>query len=619
MAKKRKRAFTITELVIVIAVVAILAAVLIPTFANIINKANESADTQLVRNLNTALAASTEKHETMQSALDAAAESGFDVAKINAKVSENEILWDSENDVFCYYNDGKIEYVPDSASEPASEGEYYRLWTISDTIDSRFSTYYTGSDVTIETTKGFDAGKNMSILSISYSNSGSAQDVVIRTLGDECTLTVDAPNDTVSHYGFVKEVTVENISATDCYHEFGTASAMYLQEGAKKVVIENTGIVFNLKSKPAGVDFSNSGTIIASEVADVQGSGSYAIATPEKLAMFRDAVNAGTSFAGVTVELTADIALSGAWKPIGIGSREQSKSDLPYKGTAFKGIFDGQNHTISGLTNVGYDDFMTYFAQKHNAETFCYGLFGIVDGATIKNLNLTNVSINTESVTFEQNGAVKTAQGDSIGAIIGFSAGSLTLENCTVSGSVIGFDAVGGLIGRAYDQNNDGTVKTLRIANCTNNALVQGDIKVAGIVGYIGSTLKVAGTQQVTITGCTNNGRIVGNASADSYTFGIAGFGFNDPANTTLNMNYVITDNTNNGTIENTANRKMAAYIAGGCAHNANEGDSYTYSGNVSTVSQQLAGKDLVLVVATQTDITSTGYIEANGTSYPAN
>ena len=133
---------------IVIAVVAILAAVLIPTFANIINKANESADTQLVRNLNTALAASTEKHETMQSALDAAAESGFDVAKINAKVSENEILWDSENDVFCYYNDGKIEYVPDSASEPASEGEYYRLWTISDTIDSRFSTYYTGSDVT---------------------------------------------------------------------------------------------------------------------------------------------------------------------------------------------------------------------------------------------------------------------------------------------------------------------------------------------------------------------------------------------------------------------------------------------------------------------------------------
>ena len=44
--KKAKRGFTITELVIVIAVIAILAAVLIPTFSNVINRANESAALQ---------------------------------------------------------------------------------------------------------------------------------------------------------------------------------------------------------------------------------------------------------------------------------------------------------------------------------------------------------------------------------------------------------------------------------------------------------------------------------------------------------------------------------------------------------------------------------------------
>ena len=44
--KKAKRGFTITELVIVIAVIAILAAVLIPTFSNVINRANESAAMQ---------------------------------------------------------------------------------------------------------------------------------------------------------------------------------------------------------------------------------------------------------------------------------------------------------------------------------------------------------------------------------------------------------------------------------------------------------------------------------------------------------------------------------------------------------------------------------------------
>ena len=56
MAKKLKRAFTITELVIVIAVIAILAAVLIPTFSNIVRRANESADIQAVREMNVALA-----------------------------------------------------------------------------------------------------------------------------------------------------------------------------------------------------------------------------------------------------------------------------------------------------------------------------------------------------------------------------------------------------------------------------------------------------------------------------------------------------------------------------------------------------------------------------------
>lgn len=46
---KNRKGFTITELVIVIAVIAILAAVLIPTFSSIIKKANGSKVTQEVR------------------------------------------------------------------------------------------------------------------------------------------------------------------------------------------------------------------------------------------------------------------------------------------------------------------------------------------------------------------------------------------------------------------------------------------------------------------------------------------------------------------------------------------------------------------------------------------
>ena len=50
MKNNKKRGFTIVELVIVIAVIAILAAVLIPTFANVVKKANDSKAMQNARN-----------------------------------------------------------------------------------------------------------------------------------------------------------------------------------------------------------------------------------------------------------------------------------------------------------------------------------------------------------------------------------------------------------------------------------------------------------------------------------------------------------------------------------------------------------------------------------------
>lgn len=50
MKRNNKKGFTIVELVIVIAVIGILAAVLIPTFSKVIDNANESADLQEARN-----------------------------------------------------------------------------------------------------------------------------------------------------------------------------------------------------------------------------------------------------------------------------------------------------------------------------------------------------------------------------------------------------------------------------------------------------------------------------------------------------------------------------------------------------------------------------------------
>ena len=53
--KNNRKGFTTVELVIVIAVIAILATVLIPTFSGLIGKANDSAALQVARNAQTAI------------------------------------------------------------------------------------------------------------------------------------------------------------------------------------------------------------------------------------------------------------------------------------------------------------------------------------------------------------------------------------------------------------------------------------------------------------------------------------------------------------------------------------------------------------------------------------
>ena len=95
MVKKLKRAFTITELVIVIAVIAILAAVLIPTFTSLINKANQSSDQSAVRNMNLALqnAEVDGELETLSEALTILEEAGMNAKNYSTLVKNTAFVW----------------------------------------------------------------------------------------------------------------------------------------------------------------------------------------------------------------------------------------------------------------------------------------------------------------------------------------------------------------------------------------------------------------------------------------------------------------------------------------------------------------------------------------------
>lgn len=110
MFSKKSKAFTITELVIVIAVVAILAAVLIPTFSNVVNKANMSADEQAVRMFNTALKSDEALNGVPVNPKDAMAvlkDAGFSIEGYHAVYSQNTLYWDKSSNLVLIYTQGQ--------------------------------------------------------------------------------------------------------------------------------------------------------------------------------------------------------------------------------------------------------------------------------------------------------------------------------------------------------------------------------------------------------------------------------------------------------------------------------------------------------------------------------
>ena len=102
-----RRGFTITELVIVIVVIAILAAVLIPTFASLIKKANLSSDEQAVREMNTALSADsvTTKPAALKDVIDILEEVGFDALALKPHTKGFGFYWCSEHNVVLLVNE----------------------------------------------------------------------------------------------------------------------------------------------------------------------------------------------------------------------------------------------------------------------------------------------------------------------------------------------------------------------------------------------------------------------------------------------------------------------------------------------------------------------------------
>lgn len=205
--------------------------------------------------------------------------------------------------------------------------------------------------------------------------------------------------------------------------------------------------------------------------------------------------------------LTADITLTEPWTPVGIYFSNYEFFAPEWWTYAFRGSFDGNGHTISGLqirssnANVsGYADQAAVWHDDGNRADGCAAMFGAITSADIRNVilqapvieligenavrgdyiyasavaafdmqsTLTNVTVNDPVINVEisdEASATRPSMFASVSAMVG-GGWNDTLDGCHINGGTINVDAqtvishggafyVGGMVGECYSKVNN--------------------------------------------------------------------------------------------------------------------------------------------------------------------
>ena len=546
MKKTNKRGFTIVELVIVIAVIAILAAVLIPNISRLVKKAQVSSDLSLVRNLNMALEteSATMDYPTAYAAFQAVKANGYDIAKIEAKASDNRILYDEANKCFAYLNGKDLEYYPNSTKSNETTKDH-QLWAVyteqADAVKSKYSVYWNGAkafDGTLQV--GFDAGETTGN-KVVYDTT-SANSVVIRTNGG--TLTVKAAAAHVEHYGMATNVTVQAVSDAT-YVEHGTVATLTVESGAKNVVIKSDAVVVKLdmsNAASAKVTIETNGFVgaLASDTNKDKISGSYGgntikVSTFDQLQGLALASTIGADLNGKTIELQNDIDASGrTWTPFGWNATKK-ENDKAIE-NAFSGTIDGKGHKITGLSSDGYTNITGAYTNTSGSKGTPYALIAYATkDVTVKNLTLDVNFVQTSGNPLFTAGVLASYDFDGITEKDKGSSFHVLISNVTVNGTMSGADNVGGIMGTNYVGNCDRAryaAVSFKIENCVNNASLKSEGRVGGIVckvstnedGFVNSDKSTRKAVSFEIENCKNAAKSIETTSTSYGVGGIIGY-----------------------------------------------------------------------------------------------
>ena len=532
---KNKKGFTLVELVIVIAVIAILAGVMIGTFASVVKKANESRKAQEMA------AAKTE--QTANDVIEKLSNSnwlGWEDFETNLVAKMTEVYKNAKKDEIT-----DVNTIQEAVK--AAVAEYYAKHSQDNTgLTAEQVKYIVETAVAKNAYVGVTAEQVKAIVNSAVSGSSTLTKSQVQAIVDAA----QAKNLTAAQVSKAIADATANLATTDDVSEKADEILKKVNEASAKALTEKQvqDIVNAAVWNAGGV------TKTWFDETTYSTKKEYTVSNAEEVAGLATLVNGGYNFEGKTITLVPaegkteiDLSKSGNWTPIG-----------NTRGNEFKGIISGGEDTtkplvIKGLTlneqfSAVRDGYLINCSSTGNMDKVGVGFVAYLgEGAKLSNIVFEDVNVNIKDTKMD---------GICFGVAVGYLDGG-TIENVTIrksstEGATNKISTVyrtGGLVGAAAN----GTIKNVKISDLTvqskGYAGLHEDGKpyhdkaycsAAALIGYARNFVK-GGTINLTIENVTFANVTVNAYSAD-FAHEIIG---QADARTINKQQYVAADNKN--------------------------------------------------------------------------
>lgn len=488
---KTRRAFTITELVIVIAVIAILAAVLIPTFSSVIKNSKKSHDEQYVKEINVALSAykgetgmAPEDYEGLMLVLKdygLTDESNPFLLATALKQENAYIVWypnansvmliseDTDNLMVTFTSSiglGNGVFVLDSLGNTSTLG--YALCTNGEynyVAQLYYDFYVTcGGDITEFITSG------------SYDAADIKQNIGNQAWANSIIASLKNQQQGYSHSAKIEASITEQLKTSNS----ATIDIGEITSGATDSVKVQQAVRSSLAT-----------------LATMANADDQAEKLAKKTVKFADVEDVEVDMSGVQ---TTAIGLTyrKEIKEASIANNTPSSFSTDFGGMTIKNFEVKENDFVASGS-----EWQTAADNGYSGPAYCftYGLFGTLyakpgETVTVSNLTVKDVNVNLNGATETIGGQKVAAISDMAGIIAGYTQGNVTFKNITVDGSSVegekgsfsGYDGVAAIVGRCYGATqNASDNNTVLIEDChISNLSVYGQRRASAFVGYFG-------------------------------------------------------------------------------------------------------------------------------------